>query len=89
MEQIQQFLVPALIFVAIVTIGGALIAARTARSKALAPRLFDEQDVPDEHGLVAERPSVTLVNRIGAMATLGQTSERLGQDLTRAGFHSR
>jgi tight adherence protein C len=91
MIQIQQFLVPALIFVSIVTIGGAVLAGRAARSKALAPRLFGENEVPDEKGGIVsqDKPSVGLVNRIGAMATLGHTSERLGQNLTRAGFHAK
>jgi tight adherence protein C len=91
MEQFQQILVPALIFVAIMTIGGSVLAARSARAKALAPRLFDHDAIPDEHGGVLEQPraGVSLVNRIGSAATLGQTSEKLGQQLTRAGFHAR
>jgi tight adherence protein C len=90
MEHLQQFLVPALIFVAIMAIGGSILAARSARSKALAPRLFDHDAIPDEHGRTAEPTGgLSVVNRIGSLATFGQTSEKLGQDLTRAGFHSR
>jgi tight adherence protein C len=90
MEQIQQFVVPALIFLAIITIGGAVLSARAARSKALAPRLFDQDIIPDENGIPSQdRPAIKLVNRIGSLATFGQTTERLGQDLTRAGFHAK
>lgn len=91
MEQIQQFIIPGLIFVAVMAIGGAIISARAARARALAPRLFDHDAVPDADGNIVaqDRPAVSLLNRIGSIATLGQTSERLGQNLTRAGFHAK
>jgi tight adherence protein C len=89
---IQHLVIPGLIFVAVMTIGGAIISARAARARALAPRLFDHDAIPDASGVLRspnERPAVTLVNRIGSMASLGQTTDRLAQNLTRAGFHGK
>jgi tight adherence protein C len=91
MDQIQQYAVPGLIFLAIMTIGGALLSARAARARALAPRLFD-QDVPPISGAVtapSPRQAVGLVNRIGSIASFGKTTDRLARDLIRAGFHAK
>jgi tight adherence protein C len=80
----EQLAVPALAFVAVLAIGGAVIAARQARTAALAPRLFDGGEAPVEQPAAA----APILSRIGALVSFGRKTQRLAEHLTRAGFHA-
>src|SRR5215471_13247612 len=85
-----QYLIPALIFLAVIAVGGAFIASAAARRKALRPRLYDFTDAPDGGTAVpGDRPGLKLLHRIGAMGSFGKATSNLERELTRAGFHSK
>jgi tight adherence protein C len=83
----QQILVPALIFVAIMAVGGLVLLVRGTRRKELDARLH-----PDAASSGPRRqshsPGVDFLHRVGA-ATSGKKSHKLVQQLVMAGFHSK
>jgi tight adherence protein C len=87
MEALQKILVPLLVFVAIVAIGGILLVLSAARKRAIAARLFPQQGTqplqPQDAGA-----GVQFLHRLGA-ATSGKKSQKLVQQLVMAGFHSK
>ncbi|HYE62909.1 MAG TPA: type II secretion system F family protein [Phycisphaerales bacterium] len=84
MQGAQLIILPALVFLAVLFLGGAIIAARGAKRKAIAPRLFTDQisDVAGE----GEQRAVELVDRVGRAVTFGKTTDKLQKQLTQAGL---
>jgi hypothetical protein len=87
MPQTQLIFIAGLVFVAVMCIGGAVIAGRSARARALAPRLFG-QDILEEAGLKNDAGAAGLVNKVGSAVSFGKTTERLQKQLAQAGFHA-
>jgi len=88
MKNFEQALVPSLVFLAIMLIGGAIVWARAARGRAIAPRLHS--DSRGELPILGEEPakSKSLLTKVGAAVSFGSTNTRLQQQLARAGFHA-
>jgi tight adherence protein C len=84
MNGIQLIILPALIFLAVVFLGGAVIAARAAKRKAIAPRLFSDQvaEVAGE----GEQRALEMVDRVGRAVSFGKTTDKLQKQLAQAGL---
>jgi tight adherence protein C len=87
MPQMQQILVPVLIFVAIMAVGGIFLLVKATRKKELDSRLH-----PDANASAPKRQhqsaGVDFLHKVGA-ATSGKKSQKLVQQLVMAGFHSK
>lgn len=84
------FLVPVLVFIAIMALGGGVISEIIARRNPLRGRLgkldepLDQKSKTSGNGLV-----VGILSAIGRRVASGGISSRLSADLAKAGFHSR
>ncbi len=81
-----EILVPVLVFVGTVAVGGAVVAARAARTEPLHARLrgleMEPTAAPPRRSRLAEA-----LGWIGRFVASGGTSRPLGEELNRAGFH--
>ena len=84
------FLVPLLTFVAVVSLGWAVLTARQARRRPIQKRLFEAAaaTAPPLAPAGAPRVQGTLA-AMGKWATSGEPSESLQEELARAGYHDR
>jgi len=84
------FLVPLLIFLAVMSLGGAVLTARQARRAPIEKRLFE---APSGTLAAVSRPARRgLLNTLGALgqwATSGEPSTQLQEELARAGYHDK
>jgi tight adherence protein C len=87
----QQVLVAALVFAAVLFIGGAFYSAGAARRRALRPRLYEEHSLGGNmaSGATGAQGATGLLNTVGSRASFGRPSEKLQTTLARAGFHNK
>lgn len=84
---VQQFGVPALVFAAVMFIGGAFLAVALTRRRLIEQRLASK-DVFAPEPVQAGR-GVGLLHKVGSAASGGKTTGKLAQQLAAAGFHSK
>lgn len=84
MDGLQVIILPALVFLAVVFLGGAIISARAAKRKAIAPRLFTDQIVEVQGE--GEARALEMVDRVGRAVTFGKTTDKLQKQLAQAGL---
>jgi tight adherence protein C len=87
MQLNRDILVPALVFVAIMAIGGLLVMMKAGRRRELEDRLHADGRIP-EPAQSSSSSGVQLLHKIGA-ATSTKKSAKLQQQLVMAGFHSK
>ena len=84
------FLVPLLTFVAVMSIGGAVLTSRHARRAPIEKRLFDS---PAMSGAPTDRASgprlLATLAAMGKWATSGEPSATLQEQMARAGYHDK
>jgi len=86
----MQLMIAILVFLAVMTIGGAILAARAARRKPVEERLRELQATGGREQAPADRAKPGLVGvltYLGSHATLSKSSAGLQEELARAGFH--
>ncbi|MGB6909637.1 MAG: type II secretion system F family protein [Methyloceanibacter sp.] len=87
---IYELLIPALVFVLVVGVGGILLAVRVSRRKPLQDRLQGLDGRKPAAGIPTRRsPLLRGLDRLGSFVSLGRFSPRLREDLARAGYHGR
>lgn len=87
---IYQLLIPALVFVLVVGVGGILLAVRVSRRKPLQDRLQGLDGRKPAAGIPTRRsPLLRGLDRLGSFVSLGRFSPRLREELARAGYHGR
>lgn len=83
-------LVPLLVFLSIMAIGGSLIGAAAARKQTIAARLRGSNGFEGQFSGQEQAPRLMgLVGRIGSAVSAGKTSPNLRAELASAGFHGR
>jgi len=87
---IYEILIPALVFVLVVGVGGILLAVQVSRRKPLQDRLRGLDVRKPASGIPARRPPLLRgLDRLGSFVSLGRFSSRLRAELARAGYHGR
>ncbi|MGB6970393.1 MAG: type II secretion system F family protein [Methyloceanibacter sp.] len=87
---IYELLIPALVFVLVVGVGGILLAVRVSRRKPLQDRLQGLDGRKPAAGIPTRRsPLLRGLDRLGSFVSLGRFSPRLREELARAGYHGR
>jgi tight adherence protein C len=84
-----ELLVPILVFVSVLALGGAFLTARVARREPLRARLAEDGD--EGLGLQAQDGKSLLrrtAERMAITAAVGKPSTQLQEDLAKAGYHS-
>jgi tight adherence protein C len=85
-----EFLIPTLTFVAITSLGGAFLTARSARKRAILDRLQDLRRSPDDEDLLEESTGLFgIFKRVGKMVSSKGPSTNLRAELAGAGFHGK
>jgi tight adherence protein C len=88
MSTLEHILVPGLVFLAVFMIGGAVMASRMARRRAISPRLYDPKEEINAAMSDAPTAGVSFLSRLGAAVSFGGTTERLQKTLVSAGYHN-
>jgi tight adherence protein C len=83
----EALLIGAAVFVAILSVGGAILVSRSTRRVALRKRL--DSHLPRGDNEEAESGVVALLGQVGRAVSLGRPSRSLEQRLARAGYHGR
>ena len=85
-----EILVPLLVFLSVLAIGGAVVGTQAARKQTMAARLKDSAWVESEDLRRARGPRwLSLIGHIGSAVSLGRTSAGLRAELASVGFHHR
>ena len=80
-----QWVIPALVFLTVLCIGGAIVAGAVHRRRALQPRLHSSRDLFDSHR--ANHGLARVASTVGSKVSSGRTSLTLKEQLARAGLH--
>lgn len=88
MEKLQPILLPLLVFVAVMAVGGIVVVLRSGRQKELQSRLHEGEGERLHRGSMDANPGVQMLQQIGA-ATSSKKSGKLSQELVMAGFHGK
>jgi tight adherence protein C len=85
----ENFLVPLMVFLAVVSLGGSALLAQRLRRKVLDDRLSGRADAAPFAASPAMRNTLLdAMTAIGGQMDSGTSSKRLREQLTRAGFHN-